>query len=483
MHDRRSTSQTMNRRAFLVGVTAAAGSAILAACGGTTATETPKPAAATAASAATQVTKPVASPAASAAVTNATTGTAPAGSAAPAVQNSGQATTIVWFASRDASGSTQKQVDNFNKQSKTIQVSYQEQGSSSDDLHNKIVIVSAAKDPTADLFQVNVPNISEFAAAGWVLPVDDLLSKDERAKFFPGTLDGSTYNGKLYVIPWYNNGPGLWYRKDLLDAAGFQPPKTYNELVSISQKLQTPDIAGYVLPLPQIEQGVINWMEHLWGYGGGIVDDKLNVMLDKGTAGTDSMQRIVDYVYKDNVVPQYALTLTQTQDAMNIFRTGKAIFLRMWYTSGGDLYKDDTTIKGKWAVTTLPSKDGAKPGPGCLGTWNLGISAFSKKPKEAAEVVRWLTSEEQQTWRVLNASSLPVLPTVLDNPEVQAKYPYAKAAQQSFYDLKPRPVTPYYSQISSDAIQPALGAAVARQITPDQAIKQMADKIRQIVKQ
>jgi len=237
------------------------------------------------------------------------------------------------------------------------------------------------------------------------------------------------------------------------------------------------------LPLPQIEQGVINWMEHLWGYGGDIVDDKLNVVLDKGTAGTDSMQRVVDYVYKDKVVPDYALTLTQTQDAMNIFRTGKAVFLRMWYTSGGDLYKDDTTIKGKWAVTTLPSKDGTKPGPGCLGTWNLGISAFSKKPKETAEVIRWFTSEEQQTWRVLTASSLPVLPAVLDNPEVQAKYPYAKAAQASFYDLKPRPVTPYYSQISSDAIQPALGAAVSRQITPDQAIKQMADKIRQVVKQ
>ncbi|MBV9325032.1 MAG: ABC transporter substrate-binding protein, partial [Chloroflexi bacterium] len=45
-----------------------------------------------------------------------------------------------------------------------------------------------------------------------------------------------------------------------------------------------------------------------------------------------------------------------------------------------------------------------------------------------------------------------------------------------------RPVTPYYPDISANAIQPAFGQAMARQITPDQAIKQMGDKMRQILK-
>ena len=66
--------------------------------------------------------------------------------------------------------------------------------------------------------------------------------------------------------------------------------------------------------------------------------------------------------------------------------------------------------------------------------------------------------------------------------EIQKKYPYAKAAQASFENLKPRPVTPFYPEMSSEAIQPAFGQAMARQIPPDQAIKQMADKMRQILK-
>ncbi len=465
-----TTPRPFGRRAFLSGLAAMAGGSILAACGGSGAATSTSPPAATAGGAAAS---PTSAP---------TTGTTPAASAVPAVQNSGQAVTVNWFGGRDATGLTQKQAENFNKQSKGIQLNYQEQGASSDDLHNKIVVVGAAKDPVADLFSVNVPNVSEFAAAGWITPTDDLLPKEELAKFFAGTLDGARYNGKLFVIPWYNNGPGLWYRKDLLDGAGLPPPKTYADLITASQKLQTPDMVGYVLPLPQIEQGVINWMEHLWGYGGEIVDDKLNVVLDKGTAGVESLQKVMDYVYKDKIVPEYALGLAQVQDAMNIFRTGKAVFLRLWYSSGADLYKDDTTIKGKWGVTTLPSKDGMKPGPGCLGTWNLGLSTFSKRPKETAEAVRWLTSEEQQVWRVINASSLPARLAVFDNPEVQAKYPYAKSAQESFKDLKPRPVTPYYSQFSADAIQPNLGAALTKQKSPEQAIKDMADKMRAIVK-
>jgi ABC-type glycerol-3-phosphate transport system substrate-binding protein len=43
-------------------------------------------------------------------------------------------------------------------------------------------------------------------------------------------------------------------------------------------------------------------------------------------------------------------------------------------------------------------------------------------------------------------------------------------------------VTPFYPDMSANAIQPAFGQAMAKQIAPDQAIKQMADKMRQILK-
>ncbi len=498
MSDFEFGKKPLNRRRFLLGAAGAAGTAILAACGGGSATNTPAPAATAAGGAATTAaTKPPAATTAAGAATTApssttaagsapaaTTGTSGAAQTTPNVPPAG-AVTVNWFASRDTSGYTPKQVDAFNKANKTIQISYQEQGATTQDLHDKFVTIATAKDASADIVSMDVPYVPEFAAAGWTIAVEDVLPGDEKAKFFKGTLDGATYNGKLYGIPWYNNGPGLFYRKDLLDKAGLQAPKTYDELLAACQKLQTPQLAGFIQQMPQNEGGIINWMEYLWGYGGDLVDDKLNVIVDKGTAGVDSMQKLKDFIYKDKIMPESTLALKLGADAMNIFAGGGALFLRLWYSNAGTLYDPAQTklTKDQWAVTNLPSLDGKKPGPGCLGTWNLGVSTYSKKQKESIEALKWLTSQDQQKARVIGNGNLPARPAVFDDAEVQAKYPYAKSAQASLDNLRPRPVTPFWPQMSSDAVQPQFGLAFSNKKESKDAIKDMADAMRKIIKQ
>lgn len=449
----------LSRRSLLKGLAMSASASVLVACGGgaTSGGAAPTPAAG----------KPAASGA----------------TAAPAAQTTASATTVVWFASRDTTGYTPKQVEAFNKANKSIQIDYQEQGATTQDLHDKFVTVAGAKDASVDIVSMDVPYVPEFAAAGWTIAVDEILPKDEQAKFFQGTLHGATYEGKLGGVPWYNNGPGLYYRKDLLSSKGLAVPKTYDDLLNAAKALQTPDMAGFAMQLVQNEGGIINWMEYLWGYGGDLVDDKLNVVVDQGSAGVDGMQKILDFVYKDKILPEAALQFKLGADVMNLFRGGKVAMIRLWFSNAGDLYKDDSAIKQEqWAVAPLPSKDGAKPGPGCLGDWNLGVSKFSTKQKEALEAVRVLTSFEFQRMRFLEGGFLPARPAVFDDPEIQKKYPYSKAAQTSFDNLKPRPVTPFYPDLSANAIQPAFGQAMARQLTPEQSIKQMADKMRQILK-
>jgi len=124
------------------------------------------------------------------------------------------------------------------------------------------VTVAGAKDASVDIVSMDVPYVPEFAAAGWTISVGEILPKDEQARFFQGTLHGATYQGKLGGVPWYNNGPGLYYRKDLLNAKGLTPPKTYDELLNVAKTLQTADMAGFAMQLPQSEGGIINWMEY-----------------------------------------------------------------------------------------------------------------------------------------------------------------------------------------------------------------------------
>ena len=104
------------------------------------------------------------------------------------------------------------------------------------------------------------------------------------------------------------------------------------------------------------------------------------------------------------------------------------------------------------------------------------------KRDRLAGMLKILTNQDNQKARMLGNGNLAARIAVFDDAEIQKKYPYAKSAQASFDILKPRPVTPFYPEISANAIQPAFGQAMAKQITAEQAIKQMGDKMRTILK-
>jgi ABC-type glycerol-3-phosphate transport system substrate-binding protein len=149
-------------------------------------------------------------------------------------------------------------------------------------------------------------------------------------------------------------------------------------------------------------------------------------------------------------------------------------------TATSAMLGDESQVKDVWDVTTLPSADGS-PGPGCLGTWNLGISAYSENVDAAVEVIKWFASLEQQTARYLGNGNLPARPAVFEDAAVTEKYAYVDRLAPAFEALKPRPVTPYYSQMSADALQPNYGAAMAQTVTPEEAIAAMADGMRQVI--
>ena len=45
----------------------------------------------------------------------------------------------------------------------------------------------------------------------------------------------------------------------------------------------------------------------------------------------------------------------------------------------------------------------------CLGGWQLMVSAYSKAPDAAADLVKYLTSQETQKGRAVDLSLLPTL--------------------------------------------------------------------------
>src|SRR5215467_8573364 len=164
------------------------------------------------------------------------------GSQTPA---SAQSTTveISWYVGKDVTDANKTLVQMFNSRQSRIRVNWQEQQPSTSDQHDKYVSILAAKDPSIDVFALDIPFVPEFASAQWLTPLDDLFDKaDLNKNFFSGPLKGALYNGKLWAIPWFNNAAVLFYRKDLFDAAGQKPPATYDDLVQAVTKLKTPEM-------------------------------------------------------------------------------------------------------------------------------------------------------------------------------------------------------------------------------------------------
>src|SRR5512136_1704623 len=105
-------------------------------------------------------------------------------------------------------------------------------------LHDKEATMLAASDGSIDIFCTDVIWPPEFAAANWLLPLDEWFPKAEQDKYIPAMIDAQTVNGHIYGVPFLADWGVLFYRKDLLEQAGLQVPKTWKELVEITQKLQ-----------------------------------------------------------------------------------------------------------------------------------------------------------------------------------------------------------------------------------------------------
>ncbi|MGH7803737.1 MAG: extracellular solute-binding protein, partial [Candidatus Binatia bacterium] len=109
-----------------------------------------------------------------------------------------------------------------------------------------------------DVFQVGNTWIPEFVALGAALPLDERLAASSalaRDDYFPGIVDASSVDGRLYGLPWYVDTRLLFYRRDLLGAAGqTEPPRTWGEWRGAMEQVRAraPEGAfGVLLPITE----------------------------------------------------------------------------------------------------------------------------------------------------------------------------------------------------------------------------------------
>lgn len=276
-------------------------------------------------------------------------------------------------------------------------------------------------------------------------------------RFLPPVVDTAVYRGKLWAVPYTSNAGLLYYRKDILDAEGLKPPKTWAELREQSKKLSKKyDIGGYGGQFLAYEGLTVNFAEAYQSAGGKeiISADGTTVTMDEEKA-TKALEFLVSG-FREGWIPREALTYKEEESRL-AFQEGDLVFARNWPHAYGPATR--SSVKGKFGVTALPGLNGQ--GSSTLGGYNLAISSFSKKQKSALAFIRYFTGLDNQRLVLTEGSFPPVWAELYDDPELIKRFPYLPVLKQSILNAQPRPVNPNYNQMSL-----AIASAVTRALTP-----------------
>ena len=327
-----------------------------------------------------------------------------------------------------------------------------------------------------DLVYMDIIWVPKFAAAGWLLALDNRLSPQELAEFLPGDIDGGTYQERLYRMPFLTNAGMLYYRQDLLEEGGYQPPETFEELVRISRNLQEEGKVewGYIWQGKQYEGLSAMFVEILQGFGAFWLDpDTGEVGLDR-PAAIDGVRFLRSTLEKGISPP--GITTYAEEETRRLFQNGKAVFLRNWPYVFALASQDDSSIQGKFAIKPMVHAPGYGSGA-CLGGWGLGISSSSKHPDEAWKIIEFMTGEDIQRRYVLQTGTAPTRRNLYREPAIVGKYPYYPQLLKVVESSALRPPITQYAQ-ASDILQRYLSAALTNRMSAKQAMEAAAKETR-----
>src|SRR3984893_357093 len=313
----------------------------------------------------------------------------------------------------------------------------------------------AAKSGDVDVYQIDV--IWQSIAGPHAVDLKKYFKPDEISQHFPRIIENNTVNGKLVSVPWFTDAGVLYYRTDLLQKYGYkEAPKTWEELTEMGKKIQegerkagNADFQGFVFEGKASESVTCNAIEWVYSYGGGdIIEPNKKVTINNPKA-IKALETAKSWV---GTISPLGVTTYGEEEARNLWQAGNAAFMRNCpyaFALGQD---PKSVISGKFDISVLPKGGDDGKNAAALGGWQLMVSAYSKVPDAAADLVKYLTSSEEQKKHSIALSQLPTLPALYSDPDVLAKAPFFKNILPVLENAVARPSTVTgadYNQLST----------------------------------
>ena len=216
-------------------------------------------------------------------------------------------------------------------------------------------------------------------------------------------------DNQVWSIPWLADTRLIYYRRDLLAKAGINEAGAFATHAAMKDTLQK--LVDYGVSMPFVIPTTANRMalqslaSLVWGAGGDFIDrDGKSTLLNlpQTRAGFYQYFELGKYL-----VPAALNTIDTQSDAMYRLNEAAVTISGPWLLRDPDI--DPNVVKN--SGITFP------PGVPFVGGTNLVIWKHSHNPREALGLIRFLTSQKEQSFYSHSVGLLPVRQDVLSAPE------------------------------------------------------------------
>jgi multiple sugar transport system substrate-binding protein len=328
--------------------------------------------------------------------------------------------------------------------------------------HEKL-LTAFAGDATPDVAQLGSSWVTEMVALGALEPLDARLRSTptiDPRDYFEGPMRANVIEGRIWGIPWYADTRLLFYRSDLLRAAGFAtPPANWAEWLRAMRAIKARAAPGdYAILLP------INEYEPLLSLA---LQERDPLLRDGGRYGnfrSPGFTRASDFyfdLFREGLAPP--LSNTQISNVHDEFARGRFVF----YISGpwqiGEFRRRlPPERQGDWMTAPLPGPDG--PGASIAGGASLVVFARSAHKDAAWRLIEYLSRPDIQLRFFEESGDLPARRSVWVAP-ILAHDRYAAAFRDQLERAVPPPAVPEWERIGQQ-MRIDGERTVAGQITP-----------------
>ncbi|MDR7328401.1 ABC transporter substrate-binding protein [Corynebacterium guangdongense] len=316
-----------------------------------------------------------------------------------------------------------------------------------------------------DVMALDVVWTGDFAANQYLEPLTGDYEIDTSG-LLESTVESATYNDTLYALPQNTNGQLLFRNTEVMP----EEPGNFQELADSCVAAEQANIDCLTTQLKQYEGLTVNTVGFMEGWGGSVLDEDGNVTVDSPES-KEGLQALVD-AYSDGIISQASTGATE-EETNNAFTAGETAYAINWPYMYATSLDDASQVADNFEVSPLVGKDGV--GVSTLGGYNNGINVNSEFKATARDFIEFIISEENQK-SFAEESFPPVLASIYDDEALIEEHPYLPALKISLENAVPRPVSPFYQEISK-AIQDNAYAALTAGKSVDDATADMKSAI------